>query len=263
MPTCPHCGHEADARARECPLCGTPLSADADGGAGRPGGERAEARPGEAVGPGGPVPWEDPELGFLEGAGRTWRESLFEPDRFFRRIRGGGTVARPLLYFLLVTVVAAFFGLVWQAAGVAFMDVASYAGAGDAMALGPVVSFLVSPFAALAGLLVATLVYHLGALMVAPDRRGMAATARVVCYAAGPSLLAVVPVVGSLAGAIWTVVLQVVGLREVHRTTTLRALFMVFWVAVGFFLLGIAVALVVGLVGGDVGGGALARAAAG
>lgn len=234
MPTCPHCGHDADASADECPLCGTPLD--------------------------GPVPWEDPRLGFAAGIRETWRESLFEPARFFGRIRDEGTVLRPLLYFLLVTVATSLAALVWEAQGLTLAHMAGYVEAGGAAAAGPAVSFVLSPVIAVVIALVLTVTFHLGALMVAPDRRGMGATARVVFYAAGPSVLAAVPILGPVVGAVWGLVLQVVGLREVHRTTIPRGVFMVFWPWLAFAALAVLAALLVAWVGGTVDGGALVRA---
>lgn len=253
MPACPHCGHETDASARECPLCGTPLS-DRDG---EP--TAATAGAGQTPADREPVPWEDPELGFAAGIGRTWRESMFEPSRFFGRIRDEGTVVRALLYYLLVTVVGSFFTLLWDAGGVSLAHFAGAVEAGGSAATGPVVNFVLSPFLALFTLLMVTAVYHLGAVMVASDRRGMGATARVVCYASSPALLAVVPVVGALVGAIWSLVLQVVGLREAHRTTTPRALFMIFWLWVAFVVLGVVAAFLAVALGAG-GDGALALA---
>lgn len=266
MPTCPHCGHDADASADECPLCGTPMggAARGDEGPGGAGGgaDAPAARPGED-GDEGPVPWEDPSLGFAAGIWETWRESLFEPARFFGRIRDEGTVGRALLYFLLVSVATSFAALVWEARGLTIAHMAGYVEAGGAAAAGRVVSFVLSPVLALVIALVLTVIFHLGALMAAPDRRGMGATARVVCYAAGPSVLAVVPIVGPVVGAVWSVVLQVVGLREVHRTTTLRGVFMVFWLWLVFAVFAVLMGLVVAWLGGSVDGGALVLGGAG
>lgn len=256
MPICPHCGHEADATAEACPLCGTRLhTGPEERGGGRPGaGAPAPVTSGESGRQ--RVPWEDPSLGFGEGMWRTWRASLFDPSRFFARIRDEGTVVRPVLYYLLVVVVASFATLIWEAQGLTLAHYAGYVRMGETSAAGPLISFVLSPFVALALLLLLTVVFHAGALMVAPDRRGMAATARVVCYAAGPSALTVVPLLGAPVGAIWGLVLQVIGLREAHRTSTWRALFMVFWLSIVLFVLGFVLAVLAAAVGGG-GDGAL------
>lgn len=251
MYVCPHCGHEAESDV--CPLCGTEMGAGTEGAGDRP------APPGRGAGvgrasPGGPPPFEDPAEGFLGGLWRSWKESLLRPSRFFSRVGDGGTILRPLLYYLIVTVVGAFFTLMWQSVWISLVQVEGYAEVGEAMAVGPVLSFFFSPFVALVVLVMGVLVYHLGALVLAPDRQGMAATARVVCYAAGPAVLAAVPVLGSLVAGVWTLVLQVVGLREAHRTTTGRALLMVFWPWLAFFAL-IVVAVLAALALSEGGGG--------
>lgn len=276
MPTCPHCGHEADPGADACPLCGTPLDGDSPGstrgsdrrspggGAARRSAAAGTAR-GEPVGadaaertdrrPARPVPWEDPEFRFGAAAWRTWRESLLEPGRFFGRVRARGTVLRPLLYYLLVTVAASAATLVWEDRGLTLGQWVGYVQMGESTAAGPAVSLALVPVVALVAALTLTVVFHLGALMVAPERRGMGATARVVCYAAGPSLLAVVPLLGTAVGAVWSVVLQVIGLREVHRTTLPRAVFMIFWLWLALFTLALVLAVLAVGTGGGGGGG--------
>lgn len=203
---CPHCGHETEAAT--CPLCGSDVV-----GAGDPGGD----------GP-GPVPWEDPSVPFPDDLVRTWQSSLLEPSAFFGRVTGRGGFSRPLLYFLLATVAGAVFTLVWE-----YAPILPGAPAEGPLGIGPAVFFFLTPFVSLVSLAVSTLLYHLGAAVLAPERRGVGATARVVCYASGPSVLAVIPVLGGLVGLVWTWVLQVVGLREVHRSSTGRAVVMVFW----------------------------------
>lgn len=222
---CPHCGHETEAEA--CPLCGSPVDGPSGGGASAPG----EGAPG-GEGGAGTVPWEDPSVPFPDDLVRSWTESLFSPVSFFRRITDRGGFARPLLYFLLATVAGAVFTLVWE-----YAPLFSASGWDADGPLSPAVFFFLTPFVALVSLALSTLAYHLGAVVLSPEHRGIGATARVVCYAAGPSVLAAVPILGGLVGLVWTWVLQVVGLREAHRTSTVRAVLMVFWLWIVLFLL--------------------------
>lgn len=256
--TCPHCGHETEADV--CPLCGSELAGRGSADRGPAGAAAGHTGGGDDRDPAGPrarrapdegrsVPWEDPSLSFPTDLWRTWRESLFSPGRFFGRVDDRGSLARPVLYFLLVSVVGAVFALVWQTVWLSGPGNVYPGGAGGALAH-PAVSFFLAPFLALIGLAILTMIYHLGALVLAPDRRGMGGTARVICYAAGPSVLALVPFLGSLAAGVWTLVLQVVGLREVHRTTTGRAVLMVFWLWAVLFVLFVLGAVILALVAG-------------
>lgn len=250
---CPHCGHESEADV--CPLCGSEMSPGAAGDGGGPdvgragpvgeGRGTADARSAGTEGA-RPVPWEDPSLGFPLDAWRSWRESLFEPTAFFRRIDHDGALSRPVLYFLLVSVLGAFFHLLWQAYLYAPLT-------GDAGMYGGgfyVVQFFATPFAVLFFLGVQTLILHLFVLMLAPEHRSMGSTARVICYASGPAVLAAVPLLGSLVAGIWGLVLQVVGIREAHRTSTGRAAVVVLapvFLALGAAVfLGVVAALMVG-----------------
>lgn len=206
MPVCTHCGFEVGPEAEACPLCGTGLSG------------------GPAAGPGpAPVAWEDAAVAFPRDLLLTWRESLFEPAAFFARVGWAGGLARPVLYYLVVSVVGAFFTLWWEAVGwapslgIAGLEERIEGGAGA------LVNFFLSPFIALAALGIAGLVLHLFALLLAEDRRPLGDTYRVLCYGSGPGVFTAIPFAGPLVAAVWTVVLYVFGIREAHRTTTGRA----------------------------------------
>lgn len=218
MSTCIDCGYEVEPGAGACPRCAAPLDA--------PG---PEPSAGPADGPeGAGVAWEDPGLAFPADLFRTWRESLFDPGAFFRRVPWAGPLPRPVLYYLLVTVVAALFTLWWSALGIGFTPPVGLTGGepvGGSRSAEALLQFFATPFVALFSLLLWTLVLHLLVLLLVPAerRRGPTATARALCYASGPTIFSAVPFLGTLVGMVWSVVLQVVGLREAHRTTTGRA----------------------------------------
>lgn len=205
MPICPHCGFESRHGTLECPLCGTRLP-------------QAALEPPDRT-RAASVAWEDPAVAFPANLLRTWRESLFRPTAFFRRLAWDGSLARPVLYYLLVSIASAFFVLLWRSSDAPLLSTAF----GPEAPLAPLVQFFFEPFAALIGLGVGVLVLQLFALILAPERRAMRATAHVLCYSAGPAVFTVVPILGPAAGAVWSVVLLVVGLREAHRTTSGRA----------------------------------------
>lgn len=207
---CQHCRYEIRESRTECPLCGAELPAAAGAGV-----------TGEVV------PWEDPEVPFPLDLFRTLREAMLEPGRFFASLRFEEPLARPVLFYLILMVASAFFTLLWEASGLyGFLrGSAGLAAAGGGT--NPLLVFLFSPFLGLLGLGFEVLVYHLLVVIFVRDRRGLAATARVLCYGASPLVLNIVPFLGSLAGGVWSLVLVVIGLREAHRTTTGRAVVIV------------------------------------
>jgi hypothetical protein len=168
-----------------------------------------------------PPAWED-DVPFPRNILRTWRDSILEPGRFFRGVPYEAPALRPLLYFLILTVVAALFTLWWQAAGLE--SVPLFDEAADGLR-GPsaLTQFFMSPFAGLLGLVIWCLIVQLFVLMIIPTRRGLGATLRVLCYSAGPAVFTVVPYIGGLIGFVWGMVLEIIGIREAHRTTGGRA----------------------------------------
>lgn len=214
MPACPHCGFDTGEGATTCPLCGsrTGSSAAAGGSAPRVGDHGRVAGP--AAG------WEDPRGTFPSNLIATWRASLFEPAAFFRGLPYGAPLARPVLYYLIVSVTSAFFVLLWGSVSDSLFPTLAL---GSFQQVGPLVQFFFEPFGALIALGVGTLVLHVLALVLAAEPRGMGATLRVFCYAWGPSVFTIVPILGPLVGFVWSVTLLLVGVREAHRTTGGRA----------------------------------------
>lgn len=255
MPDCPHCGFSVDPGAVTCPLCGSEL-----GTRGGPGPE-AVAGPAPATASSmepaaGRLDWEDPNRDFFSSLFDAWRTSLFEPTRFFRCVNWEGSFGRPLLYFLIMFVLAALFGSLWQGLvlGPWTRHVVEAFGGGDEWIGGRwgaarvAFSFFVSPFWGLFVLGLGTVVLHLFVLMLVPTRRGIGQTARALCYSWGPALLAVVPILGPLAAYfVWIPVLQVLGLREAHRTSTGRAVMVWLGPTVILLVLSIALAILVAL----------------
>lgn len=143
----------------------------------------------------------------------SWKASLMEPERFFAGVDYEGSFLRPLLYFLLLVVGWSFLSLGWQ------LLVPSPLPGMEGDPRAAAFSFFVMPFLALAGLVAASLAVHAVAAIAGADR-GLGATARVLCYAAGPVVFAVVPLVGFVAAAGWGFVIQVSGLRSAHGLRT-------------------------------------------
>jgi hypothetical protein len=170
------------------------------------------------------VPWEDPEVGFPADLGRTWIESLTSPVSFFRRMEPEAPLARAVLFFLIMAVGAALFSLLWGLAGSA-PELPPQAA--DVIDIDPrgiqLFGFFLSPFANLILLGLAAVSVHLFVRLLTNSSHPLLATTRVICYASGPALFTIIPWVGEIAGWIGSAILLVIGIREVHGTTTGRA----------------------------------------
>ena len=183
----------------------------------------ADASPAtDAAAPGATPAWEDPAVPFPRNFLDTWVESLARPSDFFRGVPWERAAARPILYFLLIAILAAFFTLWWEAvfSGTAQWPLLPELGIAPARGgAAAVLRFFFAPFAALVWLAVSSALIHVFAMLLSRDRRGFRATLRVVCYASGPGVLGIVPFAGSFAGGVWSLVLIAIGLREAHRMT--------------------------------------------
>jgi len=87
---------------------------------------------------------------------------------------------------------------------------------------------------------------HLWVFLVG-GRKGIWQTGKSVCYSATPSLLlAWIPVIGTLVGLVWTVIINVIGIKELHGLSDNRAaLAVVLAVVVAVILAAIAVGALV------------------
>ena len=213
----------------------------------------------------GPIAWEDGDTPFPANFGLAWWECLVSPERFFSRVSWDEPFSRPLLYFLVVGVLAAALGLFWFVWG-------PWGPAAPGLALEiQLLSFFLTPFALLVALGLISLALHLFVLLLAPDRRGLGATATVLCYASGVSLVSAVlpPAMGlvgpapgvfgavylilyvmlMLAVQVWYLAVLVIGIRQAHSVTGGRAAAIVLLpVAIGLVLTVVLVIVVVALV---------------
>jgi hypothetical protein len=152
------------------------------------------------------------------GIARAWVEVLVRPRQFFTNGVAPGDQA-PGLVFAVTVAVAYTVGLFW------FVPerIPSLAG-------GPGVSAAIA--IAAVTLVIAPATLHLTAalqtvilILLVDDRAGVSETVQVIGYAAAPCVVAGVDVPAvRFVSVLYAAALLVIGLREVHETTTARAL---------------------------------------
>jgi hypothetical protein len=168
---------------------------------------------------------------------------LFRPRRFFAGLDPEGSYLTPTAFAMLSFSVYSVLTGIANTAVLAAIEQRPFSwGAGLGVGIGNlvwvfVVLALMPPFAALT---------HLCVQLFAPRQQaGYRATFRALCYSSAPDLIGWIPVVGIVVDVIWGVVLGTIALREVHHTTTGRALLCVVVSSVlGLVLLFATVALV-------------------
>lgn len=192
-------------------------------------------------GGGGDFNLGDPVQSFI----RTAREVIMNPVGFFRSVPRGGSLVPPLVFALICSVIAAILS------GILGFLIALIAGNGFGSAVSSLFgTIILTPIFTAIGLFIGSGIYHLLViLLIKPTNAGFPATFRVAAYASALQLfswLAAIPILGLLvllAVTVYNVVLTVLGIREVHSTTTGRAAAVVLIPVVVFGIL----ALIIGV----------------
>ncbi len=223
------------------------------GRSGRPTGNGPTREPagGPAGSPGGEFSLQDPVNSFIS----TVRNVVLNPVSFFQGIRQQGDFVNPLIFAVICALISALLGgiinLLLSPLFVAPGDT------GEALA-GGVVGFVFSLIFALIfviiGLFVgAAITQLLVMLLVRPQNAGFEATFRVGAYIQAAQLISWIPIIGWIIAFVWATVLYILGLREVHSTTTGRAvLIALIPLAVVILLVVLFLAVIAALVGGAI-----------
>ena len=192
------------------------------------------------------APWENrSETGFAKGTYLTFKEALFSPSTFFRGLTFKDGIREPFAFGLLIGAVGNMFGIFWPV----LMMSGGLFPFGEAISSHLTVGliFLIMVVAVPVGVTLSMFIYsaiiHLLLMIVGGGKNKFEATFRVVAYSQAAQVLDLIPVVGSWIGGIWQLIIQVIGLREMHNISYLRA-FMAFLLPVGIIFLLIMLALV-------------------
>lgn len=187
----------------------------------------------EEVSPADEFPWppRDEETVF-DALGNTWIEVMFRPTRFFKAMPEEESIKPALLYAVILGVLSYAILMFWSnvlktPAGMADM-------APQELAQHPLwilmnathvslVMFLLSPLLTVLSVLLSACILQVLLFIIVKERGSLERTLRMVCYSRSPAVFSLIPFIGPFVGAIWSFVLQIIGIREVHKTTTGRA----------------------------------------
>ena len=194
-------------------------------GSGGSGGGTGTPPPGASSSAGGEFDYRDPVNTFV----RATRTVLTRPVDFFRGMVSQGDFLNPILFavicYEIYVVLAGIIGLLFGGLASLGSGTAGEQAAGAATSVGGfVLSIIVAPFvAAVILLLMAGIKHLLVVLIVGSSNAGFEATLRVQSYAFATRVFWWVPILGALAGFVYGIYLSIVGIREVHSTTTGKA----------------------------------------
>jgi hypothetical protein len=190
--------------------------------------------------------WEDMEnLGFFRAFFSTIRDVLFHPSRFFSRMPVEGGLIHPLIFALIMGVLGGVFSLVYQFLFVSFLGMLPNAeGTGGFQVPMMIGSAIGLPIMTIIGVFLVSAVLHVCLMIVRGNKKGFEATFRVVAYTMSTQIFGIIPLLGGLIGGIWTVVVQIIGIRESHGISTGRSALAIFLPVLVIVVLGLVLAAV-------------------
>jgi hypothetical protein len=173
------------------------------------------------------APWEKrSEVGIWQGIYQTFKAALFSPGRLFGGLTFTDGIKEPLAFGLLVGSIGSMFGLFWQflvlSGGISSFDLPLF----DQFPIGlvfPALLVVIPIYVTVRMFLYSTLL-HLLLLVVGGGKNGYEATFRVVSYSQATHALGLIPILGGWIGEIWQLIIQIIGLREIHETSYLRVI---------------------------------------
>jgi hypothetical protein len=194
--------------------------------------------------PGGPPPsrtsgvaagaefnYQDPVQSFIS----TVQRVVLQPADFYRGILRRGDFLNPLIFAIICYVVSAILG---GLIALAF---------GNRGFGGFVGNIILAPIGAAIGLFIGAGILHLLVMVIVGSRNsGYEATFRVAAYTSVVNLVSWIPFIGWIA-SLYGIYLAIVGVREVHTTTTGKAALVVLIPVVILLIIFLVLAIAVGV----------------
>lgn len=177
--------------------------------------DRPTSRPGP--------PWEQPGPFFTRYID-TARGALLDPNSFFATMRRQGGLGAPLTYGMLGMVVGIIGSFAVQLA-MPFGAIPGMPGmASPADVGGLLVGLVMAPVIAICALFIGSGIIHLVLSLFGGATHGYETTFRVLAYTNGSTgPLSIIPVCGGLIGAVWGIVVMILGLAKAQETSTGKA----------------------------------------
>jgi hypothetical protein len=197
------------------------------------------------------TPWESGE-GFIAAFLRTTQEVLFSPTKFFKKVAAGEGYWSAFIFAMISGIIGFGAVLLWQwlfFSGMVPPQIRSV----TTYSLFLVFAIILIPFWVVFSIVVGSGVIHLCVMIVGGNRKGFEATFRAISYSHSALLFYIVPVIGSIVGGIYYLILIILGVREGHEISTGKAVLAVLLPLIIVFGLGILLAIFIPLFIGSLG----------
>jgi len=163
--------------------------------------------------------------GFLKGIFPTLKKVLFQPGIFFgtREFRNG--LKEPLAFGLLIGGVGDMLAFFWPF----LMFSGGFTPFGESIferlnGIWIVTLMVIIPIAVVLKMFLYSGILHLMLLLVRGGKEGFRSTFSVVAYSQAALAWNIIPFIGSWIGSFWKLIIQVIGLHEVHHISYLRVI---------------------------------------
>ena len=180
----------------------------------------------------------------------TVRRVVLQPVGFFAGLPRSGSLLNPLVFALICTEISVILGGILGLVGVREGFVVGYGfQVPENQDFGEFIgSVIFAPIgSAISVFVIAGIAHLLVMLIVGATNSGFGATFRVASYASVTSLVSWIPIIGGLLG-LYGIYLAVVGIREMHQTTTGKAVIVVLFPVILILVLALLGLLVAGAV---------------
>jgi len=177
--------------------------------------------------------WEDrSRIGFFEGLFESWKDTIVDGKNFFKKLQPTGYIGSALLYALIILIIGSLSQLLWNIGwnamfgSLPFRNIAAQEAFAKYFTAGfAIIWIIMLPVILVVYLFIHAGITHLLLLIIGGANKGIEATLKTICYAQSPMIFQIVPFCGGLVASVWAIVLEIIGLREVHKTTTGKAAF--------------------------------------
>lgn len=179
-------------------------------------------------------PWERRDaLGFGSAFIEAVKLFVTSPAEAYAQTKRSGDYASPLIFAVLVgwigVVISQLWGMLFNASLFSMFpgEMGEQMGAMAATSIGAFLgSIIIAPIFVAATMFIWSGIVHLCLMLVGglnESQSGFEGTFRVISYAAVAQFAHIVPIAGGLIVTVWSIILGVIGLTDLHRTTQGKA----------------------------------------
>ncbi|MEO6325750.1 MAG: YIP1 family protein [Thermoanaerobaculia bacterium] len=183
--------------------------------------------------PGAALPWEERDrLGWVAAFVATVQMMVTAPAEAWQRTRVKNDLLEPLLFSVIVTwigmVFSSIYGALFSRSWMTMLPADLQEKLAPAMVAGsPLIKIVLAPVLVAVGLFIGAGIVHLCLMIVgglSSSSAGFEGTFRVVAYSGVADLANVIPIAGPLIAFVWKLILLVMGIQVLHRTSSGKAI---------------------------------------